>query len=52
MIKRVILNLPEDLVDKLDAEWNRLGMPSRNSYIEQVIRKQLALPNVFEEQEG
>ena len=52
MIKRVVLNLPEKLVDKLDEEWNRLGMPSRNSYIEQVIRRQLALPNVFEKQGG
>ena len=52
MIKRVILNLPEDLVDQLDEEWNRLGMPSRNSYLEQVVRKHLGLPNVFEEQGG
>ena len=49
-MKRVILNLSEDVVDKTDKEVTRLGLPSRNSYIEQCIRYQLKLPNVFDQE--
>ena len=45
--RRVILNLPDNLAEKMDEEWRRLGLPSRNSYVEQCIRHQLKLPNVF-----
>ena len=49
-MKRVILNLPEEVVEKADEEKKRLGLPSRNSYIEQCIRYQLKMPNVFDKE--
>jgi len=52
MNKRIIITLSEDIVNKLDDVYKNLGLPSRNSYIEQCIRKQLGLPNAFEEQGG
>jgi len=47
-MKRVILNLDEELVQAIDDEYKRLGLPSRNSFIEQVLRKRMGKPNVFE----
>jgi len=51
-MKRVILNLSDEVAKIIDETWKRLGLPSRNSYVEQCIRYQLKLPNVFEEAEG
>ena len=50
-MKRVILNLTDEVAKKIDDEVKRLALPSRNAYAEQVFRKELGLPNVFEEAE-
>jgi len=49
-MKRVILNLSDEVAEKADEVWKRLGLPSRNSFIEQCIRYQLKLPNVFDKE--
>jgi len=46
---RVIISLSDEVTAKIDDEWKRLGLPSRTSYIEQCIRYQLKLPNVFDQ---
>jgi metal-responsive CopG/Arc/MetJ family transcriptional regulator len=50
--KRIILNLDEDLVTQIDSDVELKGMPSRNSYIEQILRKHLGWENVFESEES
>ena len=50
--KRVILNLSKELVEKMDEQVKKLGLPSRNAYVEQVFRREVGLPHVFTEEEG
>jgi len=49
-MKRVILNLSDEVADIIDEAWKKLGLPSRNSFVEQCIRYQLKLPNVFDKE--
>lgn len=48
MSKGILLRLDEKVLEKLDEEWQRIGFPSRTSYVEQCIRRQLGLPNAFD----
>jgi len=47
-MKRIIISLSDEFLDTLDEAWKKLGLPSRNSYVEQCIRYQLKLPNIFQ----
>ena len=48
--KRVILNIPADLLKLVDEDVKKLGLPSRNSYVEQSLRYQVGLPNIFKKE--
>lgn len=41
--------MEDSLVNKVDEEIERLGVKSRNNYIEQMIRHHLKIPSIFDE---
>ena len=51
-MKRVILNLDDEVAERADKERKRLGLPSRNSFIEQCIRARVGMDSVFDKEEG
>jgi len=48
---RILVTLPEELVNEMDDKAEALGLPSRNALIVQIIRKYLGHPNLFDEKE-
>ena len=46
---KLIINVPDDLLEKLDGKVQELRLPSRNALIVQVLLKYLGLPNLFDE---
>jgi len=48
---RILVTLPEELVNEMDDKVEALGLPSRNALLVQVIRKYLGHPNLFDEKE-
>jgi metal-responsive CopG/Arc/MetJ family transcriptional regulator len=45
---KLILNIPDDLIEELDLKVKELRLPSRTSLLIQIILKFLEHPNVFD----
>jgi len=45
---KLIIKVPDDLVEELDHKVKELRLPSRNALLIQVILKFLEHPNVFD----
>ena len=46
---KLIINIPDDILAKLDEKVKELRLPSRNFVITQLTLKYLNLPNIFDE---
>jgi len=46
---KLIINIPDDILAKLDEKVKELRLPTRNALIVQVLLKYLRLPNLFDE---
>jgi len=46
---KLIINIPDDILAKLDEKVKELSLPSRNFVITQLTLKYLNLPNLFDE---
>jgi len=44
---RIALSISEELLKKIDDEWRSKGLPSRNAFIVQVLRKYIGMSSFF-----
>jgi len=47
-MKRILFSLSDEVVEKMDEQVQKLGLPSRNAYAEQIFRREFGLPNIME----
>jgi len=45
---KILVSIEDDLLQKIDKERERLGLPSRSFLLSQIVRKHFKLPNIFE----
>jgi metal-responsive CopG/Arc/MetJ family transcriptional regulator len=46
---RIALSISEELLKKIDDEWIGKGLPSRNSFIVQILRNYFGMSSFFDD---